>query len=187
VKSAYDLAAAAIAKSVVTTAGDIIYRNGTVPTRLAIGTAGQILKVNSGATAPEWGAASTSFDTGFASTTSGEATTSTSYVNLTTTTAVTVTTGTKVLVSIAANIETVSAAEPYVSFAVSGATTVAASDDYSGFIYNGAASMQVTSGRAIVLTGLTAGSNTFTLKYKSVGGQSVTFRRRSISIVNLGS
>ena len=56
-KSAYDLADAAIAKSVVTTAGDIIYRNATVPVRLGIGTAGQVLKVNAGATAPEWGAA----------------------------------------------------------------------------------------------------------------------------------
>jgi hypothetical protein len=53
-KAAYDLADAAIAKSVVTTAGDIIYRNATVPTRLGIGTAGQVLQVNSGATAPEW-------------------------------------------------------------------------------------------------------------------------------------
>ncbi|CAB4168606.1 Bacteriophage lambda, Stf, side tail fibre-repeat-2 [uncultured Caudovirales phage] len=57
-KSAYDLAAAAIAKSTVTTAGDIIYRNATVPTRLGIGTAGQVLTVNSGATAPEWAAVS---------------------------------------------------------------------------------------------------------------------------------
>ena len=54
VKTTYDLADAAIAKSVVTTAGDIIYRNATVPTRLGIGTAGQVLTVNSGATAPEW-------------------------------------------------------------------------------------------------------------------------------------
>ena len=61
VKSAYDLASTAnttagnaIAKSTVTTAGDIIYRNATVPTRLGIGTAGQVLTVNSGATAPEW-------------------------------------------------------------------------------------------------------------------------------------
>jgi hypothetical protein len=54
VKSAYDLANGAIAKSTVTTAGDIIYRNATVPTRLGIGTAGQVLQVNSGATAPEW-------------------------------------------------------------------------------------------------------------------------------------
>lgn len=34
--------------------GDIAYRNATVWTRLATGTAGQSLKVNSGATAPEW-------------------------------------------------------------------------------------------------------------------------------------
>jgi hypothetical protein len=53
-KSAYDLADAAIAKSTVTTAGDIIYRNATVPVRLGIGTANQVLRVNSGATAPEW-------------------------------------------------------------------------------------------------------------------------------------
>ena len=57
-KSAYDLASAAIAKSTVTTAGDIIYRDATVPTRLGIGTAGQVLAVNSGATAPEWKTAS---------------------------------------------------------------------------------------------------------------------------------
>jgi hypothetical protein len=54
VKSAYDLADGAIAKSTVTTAGDIIYRNATVPTRLGLGTAGQVLTVNTGATAPEW-------------------------------------------------------------------------------------------------------------------------------------
>jgi len=53
-KSAYDLANAAIPKSLVTTAGDIIYRNATVPARLGIGTAGQVLTVNTGATAPEW-------------------------------------------------------------------------------------------------------------------------------------
>jgi hypothetical protein len=58
VKSAYDLADGAIAKTTVTTAGDIIYRNATVPVRLGIGTAGQVLKVNSGATAPEWASAS---------------------------------------------------------------------------------------------------------------------------------
>lgn len=57
-KSAYDLANAAIPKSTVTTAGDVIYATGSsAVTRLGIGTAGQILKVNSGATAPEWGAA----------------------------------------------------------------------------------------------------------------------------------
>ncbi len=60
-KAAYDLANTAnttandaIAKSTLTTAGDIIYRNATVPVRLGIGTANQVLTVNSGATAPEW-------------------------------------------------------------------------------------------------------------------------------------
>jgi hypothetical protein len=52
VKSAYDLADGAIAKSTVTTTGDIIYRNATVPTRLGIGTTGQVLTVASGV--PSW-------------------------------------------------------------------------------------------------------------------------------------
>jgi microcystin-dependent protein len=35
--------------------GGIVYQGSSNPTQLAIGTAGQVLKVNSGATAPEWG------------------------------------------------------------------------------------------------------------------------------------
>lgn len=54
-KSAYDLAAAAVPKSTVTTAGDVIYATGSsAVTRLGIGTAGQVLTVNGGATAPSW-------------------------------------------------------------------------------------------------------------------------------------
>ena len=42
----------------INAAGDLIYGTGNDAfTRLGIGTAGQVLKVNSGATAPEWGAA----------------------------------------------------------------------------------------------------------------------------------
>ena len=41
-----------------TTAGDIIQRTGTDNVRLAIGTAGQVLTVNSGATAAEWATSS---------------------------------------------------------------------------------------------------------------------------------
>jgi hypothetical protein len=45
----------------MTTTGDVIYSSsGSTPARLGIGTAGQVLKVNSGATAPEWGTASAS-------------------------------------------------------------------------------------------------------------------------------
>lgn len=55
VKTSYDLANAAIPKSTVTTAGDVIYATGSgAVTRLGIGTAGQVLTVNGGATAPSW-------------------------------------------------------------------------------------------------------------------------------------
>lgn len=53
-KSAYDLAAAAVPKSTVTTAGDIIYATGSgAVTRLGIGSTGQVLKVAAGV--PSWG------------------------------------------------------------------------------------------------------------------------------------
>jgi hypothetical protein len=54
-KASYDLAAAAVPKSTVTTAGDVIYATGSgAVTRLGIGTAGQVLTVNGGAAAPSW-------------------------------------------------------------------------------------------------------------------------------------
>ena len=46
----------------ITTAGDLLYGTAAdTVARLGIGTAGQVLKVNSGATAPEWGAAGSAF------------------------------------------------------------------------------------------------------------------------------
>lgn len=41
--------------TVITTQGDLLYRDGSGLQRLAKGTAGQALLMNSGATAPEWG------------------------------------------------------------------------------------------------------------------------------------
>jgi hypothetical protein len=46
-------------ESTLTTQGDMLYRGVGINTRLPIGSAGQVLKVNSGATAPEWGTIST--------------------------------------------------------------------------------------------------------------------------------
>jgi len=45
--------------STLTTQGDMLYQGATTGQRLPIGTAGQVLKVNSGSTAPEWGTIST--------------------------------------------------------------------------------------------------------------------------------
>lgn len=54
-KSAYDLAAAAIPKSTVTTAGDVIYATGSgAVTRLGIGSTGNVLTVTGGV--PVWAA-----------------------------------------------------------------------------------------------------------------------------------
>jgi len=39
----------------LTTQGDLVYYSGAGPTRLPIGSAGQVLKVNAAGTAPEWG------------------------------------------------------------------------------------------------------------------------------------
>jgi hypothetical protein len=56
VKSAYDLAAAAIPKSTVTTNGDVIYATGSsAVTRLGIGSTGQVLTVAGGV--PTWATA----------------------------------------------------------------------------------------------------------------------------------
>jgi len=45
----------------ITTQGDILFRDGSGLQRLAKGTAGQALKMNSGANAPEWGSIVTKF------------------------------------------------------------------------------------------------------------------------------
>jgi hypothetical protein len=60
VKTAYDLANAAVPKSTVTTKGDLIAATGSATvSRLGVGTNGQVLKANSGtATGLEWGASS---------------------------------------------------------------------------------------------------------------------------------
>ena len=55
VKTAYDLANGAIPKSILTAAGAMTYGSAaSTPATLALGTAGQVLIVNAGATAPEW-------------------------------------------------------------------------------------------------------------------------------------
>jgi hypothetical protein len=191
-KSAYDLADAAIAKSTLTTAGDIVYRNATVPVRLGIGTAGQVLKVNSGATAPEWGAApGGSFNTGRNVVATAESTTSTSFVGLTTALAVTVTTGTKALVCVGSRMGngTTTNTGAFMGVAVSGATTIAASDQYAaGYYYFGSTiNFQPMPYATFLITGLTAGSNTFTTQYRSLSGDSIAFTNRIISVIDLGS
>jgi len=66
-----------------TTLGDIAYRSSTanVKTRLGLGTAGQVLRVNSGATAPEWFSASSGGMTELSTTTFSGTTTTVSSIS----------------------------------------------------------------------------------------------------------
>lgn len=70
----------ALHTNVMTTQGDIIYQGASAPERLAKGTAGQVLTINTGATAPEW---TTPVWQRIATTTLSEAAASVSYTSLT--------------------------------------------------------------------------------------------------------
>ncbi len=95
--------------------------------------------------------------------------------------AVTVTTGTKALVRLSANINNSGAANSvFMGYAVSGASTIAATDNES-LALAGAAGHQMQAGYESYITGLTAGVNTFTAKYRAAAG-TITFSVRKISV-----
>lgn len=113
-----------------------------------------------------------------AKSTTSATTTSTGYVNTLTgdATAISVTlaTGTTALVQFSSQNYNSAIARNYIAVAVSGATTVAAADaDSANATTAGAGSAYTISlHRAWVITGLTAGTNTFTLNYRNNGGTS---------------
>ena len=118
-----------------------------------------------------------------ATTNTEQTTTSTSYTDLSTVTSVTLTTGTKAIAFISLQGWNSAANYTLASVAVSGATTVAASDNSS---MRFSTSTPTRFGIQIGFTGLTAGSNTFTMKYKVSGGTG-SFLARTITVIDLGS
>lgn len=119
-----------------------------------------------------------------------ETTTSNTYTDLATPgPAVTLTTGSTVLVIFSAVAQKASSNNTaFVSVAVSGATTVAASDaNSSAFSSSNSAASTSYSGmctRSVYLTGLTPGSNTFTVKYRC-DGSTWTFLNRTVAVLAL--
>jgi hypothetical protein len=123
-----------------------------------------------------------------------QATTSTSFTDLATVgPTVTLTTGTSVVCHAYARVVPSSAAgSPVISVAVSGATTIAASDSI-GANGGGAASVSTPSagysynmGASFIFTGLTPGSNTFTLKYRTDNASwAQTFADRALVVQRL--
>lgn len=66
---------------------------------------------------------------------------------------------------------------------VSGASTVAAHDDNSASL-SGSTTTGGTAA-AVLLTGLTPGSNTFTLKYRNTSATSASYLRRRLTVIGL--
>ena len=114
-----------------------------------------------------------------------QSTSSTTFTDLATAgPAVTLTTGTSALVLVIAGYVNTSSVGPAcsMSFAVSGATTIAASADYQAALsadsgYNASSISMLTK-----LTTLTAGTNTFTAKYKMTSAGTGSFQSRSITV-----
>lgn len=87
-------------------------------------------------------------------------------------------TGTSALVMFATGMFA-SAGSGAMSVAVSGATTLAANTNY-GVQTSSANSSDYA--RTFILTGLTAGTNTFTLQYNAAGGGTQSFLRRNLTV-----
>lgn len=182
---------AVIAPTIVDAKGDLISATAAdTPARLAVGTNGQVLTADSTtATGLKWATAASGSPASATGSSSGtSSTTSTSYTD--TTAAATLTTGTKALVIIGSQESNNNSAETHVyfSFRVSGATTSAATDA------RGADMMTSTTGnrpkvgltRATLMTGLTAGSNTFTAQIR-VGAGTGGVENPNIIVIDMGS
>ena len=125
-----------------------------------------------------------SITTATATVATSQSTSSTSYTDLATAgPAVTLTTGTKVLVFTNTEVSTAAGRYVFADFAISGATTRAASDDTCIKMGTDADSMQSRNGVANLMT-VTAGSNTFTMKYRVNAGTN-SFINRTIVVVAL--
>lgn len=112
-----------------------------------------------------------------------EATASLTYVALATAgPAVTVTTGTAAIVTLTGYASNNTGGQVcYYAVAVSGATTLAAADANASVITGAAAGYAQSLSRRFKLTGLTAGANTFTGRYRVSGGTG-TFVNRDITV-----
>ena len=151
--------------------------NSTAP---ALATAASQIPVSTGANAIAMRTPAT------ASVATSQSTTSSTYTDLTTPgPAITTTTGTIAIILFAAGIATnVTNSLTVCSVAVSGASSVAANDAWGTYVDGSAASNFSRVGVAHVFTGLTAGSNTFTMKYR-VGSNTGTFQNREINVIPL--
>ena len=163
--------------------------------RLAVGANNTVLTADSTtATGMKWaaaGAAGTPAN-GQSQVLTSQSTTSASYVGLTTAQVVSVVTGTRALVILSALVSTpspASTARCRMGFEISGATTVAASNDYALTIQgdNTNPYHDIGVSNSFIVTGLTAGTNTFTAQFSVNLGSAGIWEDRRIAIIDMGS
>lgn len=113
-----------------------------------------------------------------------ETTTSTSYTALTTPgPTVTVTTGTQAFVVVSARqANSTSTAETYSSFTIGAPTSLAASDNFAYFFQAPAVNGAGRASAALLVTGMTTGTQSFTMQYRVSAGTG-TFSARQISVI----
>ena len=171
--------------------GDLVVGSATNDAAvLGVGSNDQVLTADSStATGLKWATAAASVPANAAAEVLTQQTTaSTSYVNLTTTgPSVTVTTGTKALVILSAEMSNGDTGQySYMSFECTGATTINPGDDIALAFKqtNSTTDQRLMASYALVAT-LTAGSNTFTAKYKASAAGTAVFKNRRIFVINL--
>jgi len=178
-----------IQPTIVDAKGDLIVATAAdTVSRLAVGSNDQVLTCDSSqATGIKWAAPASSIPANATATVATEeGTTSSTYTDLPTAgPSVTVTSGTKALVILTAFITTHSNHSAFMSYAVSGATTISASDSVALHSRVNASSGTQNSSASVVT--LTAGSNTFTSKYRTDSGSAGVplWKNRGIFVINL--
>ena len=113
-----------------------------------------------------------------------QSTSTTSYTDLTTTgpaVTITIPASGQALVTVTCDLfNTTAGAFAFAGFALSGTNTVAASDAQALFHKDTSTNGEMSASYTILLTGLSTGSTTFTMKYKASGGTASFINRRII-------
>ncbi len=188
--SAYPVPLSGIQETITDAKGDIIAATAAdAVARLAVGANDTVLTADSSAaTGLKWATPASGIPANDGATVAtSETTSSTTYTDLTTAgPAVTVTTGTKALVIVTANMRDRESRANYMSYAVSGATTTAAADTRALIMIDPQQPASINQMSFANLATLTAGSNTFTAKYRTdSAAHSAAFANRSIFVINL--
>jgi hypothetical protein len=151
------------------------------------GTTGQVLSKASNTDMDFTWAAPASIGSAQSFVSTQQGTTSLTYTGLTTAQSVTLTTGTKVMVIVGANLQTINAEErAFMSYAISGATTSASSDSYAVAVCSSTA-YDTDQQSYVSYRTVTAGSNTFTAQFRTAGSTTMEAGNRTLIVIDLGS